>query len=218
MKRFFGCGVVALLIGVGFNPSAPAREPARTLLVLGDSLSAAYGIPIERGWVSLLDDRLGRMGNAYRVVNASVSGETTRGGAGRIATLLSQHEPALVIIELGGNDGLRGVDLNQTRQHLERMVAASQAAGARVLLVGIRLPPNFGPAYRERFEAVYTDVAARFVIPSVPFLLEGVALNPALMQADGIHPRAEAQGVMLDVVWPYLEPMLTAATPCPSSC
>lgn len=205
-------------MGAVLHSSARAEESGRTLLVLGDSLSAAYGIPMQRGWVSLLEDRLQRTGKGYRVVNASVSGETTRGGAGRLAALLGQHQPALVIIELGGNDGLRGVDLNQTQQHLERMVAASQAAGARVLLIGVRLPPNFGPAYRERFETVYADVAARFAIPLVPFLLEGVALRPELMQADGIHPRAEAQGVMLDVVWPFLEPMLTVATPCPSSC
>jgi acyl-CoA thioesterase-1 len=205
-------------MGVVLHSSARAEESGRTLLVLGDSLSAAYGIPMQRGWVSLLEDRLQRTGKGYRVVNASVSGETTRGGAGRLAALLGQHQPALVIIELGGNDGLRGVDLNQTQQHLERMVAASQAAGARVLLIGVRLPPNFGPAYRERFETVYADVAARFAIPLVPFLLQGVALRPELMQADGIHPRAEAQGVMLDVVWPFLEPMLTVATPCPSSC
>lgn len=205
-------------MGVVLHSNGRAEESGRTLLVLGDSLSAAYGIPMQRGWVSLLEDRLQRTGKGYRVVNASVSGETTRGGAGRLAALLGRHQPALVIIELGGNDGLRGVDLNQTQRHLERMVAASQAAGARVLLIGVRLPPNFGPAYRERFETVYADIAARFDIPLVPFLLEGVALRPELMQADGIHPRVEAQGVMLDVVWPYLEPMLTVATPCPSSC
>ncbi len=218
MNRLRLCCAVVVFCSLAWAPGAPAMESARTLLVLGDSLSAAYGMSVERGWVSLLDARLAQTGHAYRVVNASVSGETTRGGLRRLAPLLSQHEPALVIIELGGNDGLRGVDLNATRRHLERMVAAAQAAGAQVLLVGVRLPPNFGPAYRERFESVYTEIAAQFDTPLVPFLLEGVALNPSLMQDDGIHPRAEAQALMLDVVWPYLQPMLAEAAACTAAC
>jgi len=193
--------LVLLLVHV-----ANAAEPV--ILVLGDSLSAGYGVALEKGWVRLLEGRLKARGRGYRVVNASISGDTTRGGLARIGDALDTYRPAIVVLELGGNDGLRGVPLAETRRNLEGIINVSQAAGARVLLVGIQLPPNYGPAYTERFKAIYPELAERHDVPLVPFLLEGVATVPALMQADGIHPREEAQGRLLDNIWPHLEPIL----------
>lgn len=185
---------------------ANAAQPV--ILVLGDSLSAGYGVPQGKGWVHLLDERLRSRGRSYRVVNASISGDTTRGGLARIGDALDTYRPAILVLELGGNDGLRGLPLAETRRNLEGIIKVSQAAGARVLLVGIQLPPNYGPAYTERFKAIYPQLAERYRLPLVPFLLEGVATEPVLMQTDGIHPREEAQGRLLNNVWPYLEPML----------
>jgi acyl-CoA thioesterase-1 len=190
---------------VGATPSA---GPGRAILVLGDSISAGYGIRVEEGWVALLQARLRKEGYGYRVVNASVSGETTTGGLTRLPRALRLHAPAIVILELGGNDGLRGLPLSDTRANLTRMTDLSVAAGARVLLVGMKIPPNYGPRYAEGFEKVFADLAAQRKLPLVPFFLEKVALVPGLMQDDGLHPTAGAQPIMLDALWPHLKPML----------
>lgn len=184
---------------------------ARTLLVLGDSLSAAYGLPAEQGWVSLLEQELKQRGLAERVINASISGETSSGGLQRLPRLLDDYRPDLVVLELGANDGLRGTPLTILRQNLQQMVTLSRAAGAEVLLIGIRIPPNYGPQYTQKFAAIYTDLAAQYELPLVPFLLERVALKPQLMQADGLHPTASAQPILLQTVWPHLQPLLQSA-------
>ena len=182
--------------------------PAPSILVVGDSLSANYGIELRDGWVTLLQQRLPRQGYPHTVVNASISGDTTSGGRARLPAALKRHRPQIVILELGGNDGLRGLSLRETRANLEAMVRAAQTAGARVLLVGIHLPPNYGPEFTRKFHAIYHELARAHDTALVPFLLEGVALTPGLMQPDGIHPRAAAQTRLLDNVWPHLEPLL----------
>jgi acyl-CoA thioesterase I len=179
-----------------------------TILVFGDSLSAGYGISPEQGWVTLLTQRLQQQGYGYQIVNASVSGETTSGGVERMPRALQLHRPQLVILELGGNDGLRGLPLAAARENLARMVQLSQQAGARVLLVGIRIPPNYGPRYTEDFARMYGDLASQYHLPLVPFLLEKVALDPTRMQEDGVHPNASGELPVLDNVWPYLQPLL----------
>lgn len=181
---------------------------AGTVLVVGDSISAALGLDTQQGWVSLLQNRLQEGGFAHQVVNASISGDTSSGGMARLPALLSQHRPQLVIIELGGNDGLRGQPPAQLQQNLARMVDVSTAAGAKVLLLGMRLPPNFGQRYTQAFAQVFSDVAADKQVPLVPFLLEGVGGVPGMMQADGIHPAVAAQPRLLENVWPTLEPLL----------
>ncbi|MBP7711589.1 MAG: arylesterase [Gammaproteobacteria bacterium] len=197
--------LLTLLLGLAQPGSA---GPAPVVLVLGDSLSAAYGMDTRQGWVALLQARLAREGWPHRVVNASISGDTTRGGRARLGAALERHRPALVLIELGGNDGLRGIAVEETGRNLESMVREARAAGARVLLVGIRLPPNYGPVYGERFRRVFEELAEREGVPLVPFLLEGVGGDPELMLEDGIHPRAEAQPRLLENVWPRLVPVL----------
>lgn len=179
-----------------------------TILVLGDSLSAAYGIRPEQGWVALLTQRLRGQGYGYEVVNASVSGETSSGGLQRLPRALQIHHPGLVVLELGANDGLRGLPLVATKQNLAKMVQASQAAGARVLVVGIRIPPNYGPRYADEFAALYPEIARQFALPLIPFLLDKVALNPDLMQEDGLHPNARGEPQVLETVWRGLEPLL----------
>jgi len=201
-------------LSAGLAASAAATE--RTLLVLGDSLSAAYGIDAGSGWVSLLERRLAEQGYRYRIVNASISGDTSRGALARLDALLTGTRPDLAIVELGGNDGLRGIALDELRANLERIVASLRDAGSAVLLVAIRLPPNYGAAYMERFERIYADLGTQFDVPVSPFLLEGIALREDLMQDDGIHPTAAAQPLILDNVWPALEPMLRG-TPPPGS-
>ncbi len=181
---------------------------AKTLLVLGDSLSAAYGLPAEQGWVSLLEQELKQRRLADRVVNASISGETSSGGLQRLPRLLADHRPDLVLLELGANDGLRGTPLQVMEQNLRRMVELSQASGAEVMLIGIRIPPNYGPQYTQRFYSIYPDLAREYQLPLVPFLLERVALKPQLMQSDGLHPTAAAQPILLQTVWPHLYPLL----------
>lgn len=181
---------------------------ARTLLVVGDSLSAAYGMEREAGWVALLEQRLAERGPNYTVINASVSGDTTAGGRARLPRLLETYRPEVVVLQLGGNDGLRGLPLEQMARNLDEMIRLAKARAARVLLIGIRLPPNYGRAYTERFHAVYRDLAARHRLAFVPFLLEGVALAPGHMQADGIHPTAAAQPRILENVWPALREIL----------
>lgn len=181
---------------------------AGTLLVVGDSISAAFGLDSRQGWVALLENRLKEEGFEHSVVNASISGDTSAGGAARLSALLAEHKPELVIIELGGNDGLRGQPPAQLQQNLASMIDASQASGAEVLLLGMRLPPNYGARYTSAFAQVFADLAERKQVPLVPFFLEGVGGVPGMMQADGIHPTQDAQAVLLDNVWPTLEPML----------
>jgi len=192
------------------TPAPAARSPATTptILVLGDSLSAAYGIRMEEGWVALLQKKLASQGYGYRVVNASISGETTAGGLARLPRALDLHRPRIVILELGGNDGLRGLPLRQMRTNLESMVKQSQATGAKVLLAGMRVPPNYGPTYTEGFYDSFSDIAKRYRVPLVPFFLRSVALEEGLMQADGIHPNAKGQPALLDTLWPTLRPLL----------
>ena len=180
-----------------------------TILVFGDSLSAAYGIRPEQGWVALLTQRLHSQGYGYQIVNASVSGETTSGGVERLPRALRLHRPEMVILELGANDGLRGLPLTETRDNLAQMVRLVQASGARVLLLGLRIPPNYGARYTEAFARIFPELANQDHLPLVPFLLEKVALDPTRMQADGMHPNASGEPPVLDTVWPYLKPLLT---------
>ncbi len=187
----------------------PARADTPTILVLGDSLSAAYGIRVEQGWVTLLQDRLKASGYGYRVVNASESGETTGGALARLPRALEKQRPAVVIIELGGNDGLRGLPIKDVRANIVSLVRTSRDAGAKVLLIGMRIPPNYGPAYTQSFHDMYGDLAAQLKVPVVPFLLDGIALDESLMQDDGLHPNAAAQPRLLDQVWPKLLPLLS---------
>jgi acyl-CoA thioesterase-1 len=193
-------------------PVVADAEQRPSLLVLGDSLSAAYGMAEREGWVALLAQRIDEQDLPWQVVNASISGDTTRGGLTRLPRALERHDPALIIIELGGNDGLRGVHPNimieEMRDNLTELIRLSQAHGAKVLLLGMHLPPNYGNHFTERFHAVYHEVARAQDVPLVPFFLEGVADDRALMQPDGIHPTAEAQQRMLENVWEALRPML----------
>lgn len=195
-------------MGLLFIALQNAVASASTILVFGDSLSAAYGIRPEQGWVTLLTQRLQTQGYGYQVINASVSGETSSGGLERLPRALSLHIPGIVILELGANDGLRGLPASALRDNLAQMVRLAQTAGARVLLVGIRIPPNYGPRYTDEFARVYAAVAQEYHLPLVPFLLEKVALDPTLMQADGMHPNAAAEPIVLDTLWPYLKPFL----------
>lgn len=197
--------LLALILFVYGSVAVAAPQP---LLVLGDSLSSAHHIAAESGWVHLLETRIQQSKNPRPVVNASISGETTSGGHARLAALLAEHKPALVVIELGANDGLRGLPLEQIRDNLVAMIRACQAAGASVVLLGIELPINYGPQYRDGLRAMYRDLAGEFNLPLVPFLLDGVAMDPNLMQEDGLHPKAEGEPRVLDNVWPALEPAL----------
>lgn len=189
-----------------FAVSAAAQ--AATLLVLGDSLSSAYGIGPREGWVTLMEERLKQKKFDYSVVNASISGETTSGGAIRIDEALARTRPSLVIVALGGNDGLRGLPASQIQANLSRIVEAAQRRGARVLLLGMRMPPNYGPQYMQEFEAVFTAVAKHYKVPLAPFMLKGVTEHRDLMQPDNIHPTAAAQPVILETVWKELLPLL----------
>lgn len=187
-------------------PDQGKRSPV--ILVLGDSLSGAYGIDSDRGWVSLLQQRLVSEGYGYRVVNASVSGDTTRTGLGRIDAALAAHHPAIAIIALGGNDGLRGLPFTEIESSLASIIERSRDSGTDVLLVGVRLPPNYGSAYIEKFTAIYTSLAGRYSTALVPHVLEGVAEHPEFMQQDGIHPTAEAQPKVMMNIWQGLLPIL----------
>jgi acyl-CoA thioesterase-1 len=190
-------------------PRPAAVQDKRVVLVVGDSLSAEYGLVRDAGWVKLLEQRLARQGYAqYIVVNASISGETTSGGRTRLPELLKAHRPAVVVIELGANDGLRGLPVDLVRSNLRAMIDASQAAGARVLLVGVRIPPNYGRDYSERFFASFAELARGTKSGLAPFLLDGIAEDLSLFQADRIHPNEKAQPRMLDNVWPHLRPLL----------
>lgn len=199
----------AWLLGSCLALMVMAQEAAAgTVLVVGDSISAALGLETSQGWVSLLQKRLDDEGFEHRVLNASISGDTSAGGASRLPALLGEHKPELVIIELGGNDGLRGQPLAQLQHNLAGMVEQSQKTGAKVLLLGMRLPPNYGKRYTDAFAQVYQDLASARQVPLVPFFLEGVGGVEGMMQADGIHPAASAQGKLLDNVWPTLKPLL----------
>ncbi|WP_174706138.1 arylesterase [Pseudomonas sp. PIC25] len=181
---------------------------ADTLLVVGDSISAALGLETSQGWVRKLDERLRERGFEHRVINASVSGDTSAGGLARLPALLAEHRPGLVIIELGGNDGLRGMPPGQLQQNLAAMIERVQATGARAVLLGMRLPPNYGARYTKAFSQVYVDLAEEKQVPLVPFFLEGVGGVEGMMQPDGIHPSVAAQSRLLENVWPTLEPLL----------
>jgi len=195
------------LILVGAIGTAQAATP-HTVLVLGDSLSAAHNIPVQSGWVSLLDARLRNMVPMWTAVNASVSGETSLSGRNRLPALLQKVHPSVLVLELGANDGLRGLPLPLLRDNLVAMIDAAQQAKVRVLLVGIELPVNYGPQYRDGLRAVYADLARTKHTALVPFLLDGVALDPALMQEDGLHPVARAEPKVLETVWNQLHPLL----------
>ena len=190
--------------------AAAAAHAAGTILVFGDSLSAAYGIGQKEGWPALLADRLREQRLEYSVVNASISGETTAGGVTRIGEALARARPDVVIIALGGNDGLRGLPVAQMKANLEKMIAAAKAARARVVLVGMRMPPNYGPRYTREFETTFSDLARQEKVPLVPFLLEGIGDRRDMFLADTIHPTAAAQPTLLDNVWRGLAPLLGA--------
>jgi acyl-CoA thioesterase I len=200
---------LVLTVLIGFAVSAQAGSSSdSTIMVLGDSLSAAYGLDVKRGWVNLLQQRLSKQGYSYQVVNASISGETTKGALTRLPNILEREHPQLVIIELGGNDGLRGISLDEMQSNLVQMVKLCKEHGAGVLLLGMRLPPNYGPSYTERFHAIYKIVAEQTGVKYLEFFLEGVAEDRGLMQSDGIHPTVEAQATLLDNVWPLIESIL----------
>jgi acyl-CoA thioesterase-1 len=200
----------ALGIGLWLIAVQGTATQASPILVFGDSLSAAYGLRPDEGWVPLLQKRLQAQGYVTAVVNASVSGETSGGGLQRLPRALQLHNPSLVILELGANDGLRGLPVSETRANLEKMIGMVRAARAQILLIGMRMPPNYGPRYTADFYHMYTDLAQRDHVPLVPFLLEAVAMNPTFMQADGMHPNAHAAPLLLDTVWPRLLPLLPA--------
>jgi acyl-CoA thioesterase-1 len=187
---------------------ASAADAPRKVLVLGDSLSAAHNIPVDAGWVRLLEARMSNMATPWTMVNASISGETSLSGKNRLPALLKAQHPAVVVIELGANDGLQGLPLTQLAANLDAMVAAAKASGAKVLLLGIELPVNYGPQYRDGLRKVYADAAARHGVPLVPFLLDGVALDPSLMQDDGLHPKAKGEPRVAENVWKTLSPLL----------
>ncbi|WP_246048457.1 arylesterase [Arenimonas terrae] len=201
---------MALLLALawpGILVPAAAADGGK-VLVMGDSLSAAYGLAPQQGWVALTAERLKAEHPGWTVANASISGETTAGGASRIAAELARHKPTVVVIELGANDGLRGLGLEQTRTNLERMVVAAKQSGARVLLLGMRIPPNYGPQYTQGFERNYRELAEKHAVALLPFFLEPIATDRDAFQADNLHPVAEAQPKLRDHVWPALTPLL----------
>ncbi len=187
---------------------AAAGATDRTILVFGDSISAGYGLKAEEGWVALLQKRIAAQGYGYRVVNASVSGETTSGGSVRLPRALGLHKPQVLVLELGANDGLRGLPLDVSRRSLASMIEAAQASGAEVLLLGMRIPPNYGLRYTQSFTRMYAELAKEYDVPLVPFFMEKVALDRAMMQEDGLHPTAAAQPLLLDTAWPALRKLL----------
>lgn len=183
-----------------------------SILVLGDSLSSAHQIPEERGWVALLATELKTTHPNWQVLNHSISGETTAGGRQRLPQLLKEYQPKIVIIELGGNDGLRGLPILRISKNLESMIEMSKQAGSQILLIGMKLPPNYSEKYTQAFENMYSHLSKKFEIPLLPFLLDGIALNKTLMQADRIHPTADAQPIMLDSIRPMLLPLLSVGS------
>ena len=209
IKALFSAVYAALLLtlaAAAFAEDSPSAgsSPLPKILIFGDSLSAAYGIGEDEGWVTLLAERLAQEDSELEVVNGSVSGETTTGGRARLPSLLERYNPAFVLIELGGNDGLRGLPLSLMRENLTDMIQLSQTSGATVLIAGMQIPPNYGPRYTKPFFAQYAELAEEFDLYLIPFLIDGIPQQPELMQADGIHPKAEAQSMILDNFWPVL--------------
>jgi acyl-CoA thioesterase-1 len=207
IKRFIQWFVVSVLLS-----SSPSwsRAPVPVIAVLGDSLSAGYGLEANESWVALLAARLADEGYGYRVVNASISGDTTAGGLSRLPGLLERESPSVLIVELGGNDGLRGLPVVRMERNLRRMIELSASAGTRVVLAGIQIPPNYGQVYTHQFKTVFPTLADDYGVSLVEFMLDGVALNPAFMQDDGIHPNALGQPQMLDNIWQVVAPLLEA--------
>lgn len=197
---------VLLFLIIGLSNSALAQD--KNMLVLGDSISSGYGLGLEQGWVYLLQQRLIDLGYRYEVKNASISGDTTRGARKRLGKILEQQHVHISIVELGGNDGLRGLSLKEISANLDAIISKLENSGSLVLLVPMRLPPNYGPVYNDRFEALYRDIAEKYDIDLATFILKDVAEHAELMQSDGIHPRAEAQTTMLDNIWDSLQPLL----------
>ncbi len=198
--------IIVFICGLGLNIQVWAQN--KTILVIGDSISSAYGMKLERGWVSLLQDKLTEQGFDYEVVNASITGDVTASGRERIGKHLFEHLPKIVIIELGGNDGLRGLPITQLRQNLQSMIDQSIARGAKVVLAGMQILPNYGPRYTNDFAQTYPDLAEQNDIALVPFILDGIGGVPGMMQADGIHPNEQAQPVIVDNIWPHLNEIL----------
>lgn len=198
--------IVAIFFAL--SSAAPAWATSRTILVVGDSISSAYGMAYEKGWVSLLETRLVGSGKDYQIINASITGDVSASGRTRIPKLLARHSPNLVIIELGGNDGLRGLPIKDLKANLESMVVDSLDSGARVLLAGMKILPNYGPGYTHAFEKVYQDLAAKKSIALIPFILEGIGGVADKMQADGIHPNEQSQQIIVDNVWEHLTKLL----------
>jgi acyl-CoA thioesterase-1 len=203
--------LLLMIVVNAFVPAAYADSRAR-ILVVGDSLSAGRGLDVEDTWVTLLQTKLDAKGYGYRLVNASISGDTTGNGLSRLPRALDLHRPEIVIIELGANDGLRGLPIEIMQDNLAQMIRKVQASGARAVLAGMLMPPNYGEDYTERFAAAYPALAKEFAIPLIPFFLEGVALDPSLMQEDGLHPNEQAQPLLMETVWTTLEPELEKAT------
>ncbi len=209
-RRHFSAWALTLVLG-GFTSIAAPGATERSIVVVGDSISAEYGLPRGSGWVTLLQQRLAQSRPGWHVVNASISGDTTAGGRSRLPAVLAQHRPDIVVLELGANDALRGLSMNATRDNLLAMSRMAQAQGAKVLLLGMQMPPNYGPAMMKAFEQVFVDVARQTQSQRVPFLLKGIADAPdpfALFQNDRIHPNVQAQPLMLDNVWPELKKLL----------
>ena len=205
LKKLVSCLLLAILLAL---PAKVAMAAEKRILVYGDSLSAGFGIAVRDSWPALLGQRLKDQGSAFVVANASISGETTAGGRSRLAAALSQFKPGVVILALGANDGLRGLPVPVMKENLRAMARRAKQAGARVLLVGMRLPPNYGPQYTSDFDAAYRDIARAEKLALLPFLLEPVALDSAAFQADGLHPTAAAQAKILDHVWGALKPLI----------
>jgi acyl-CoA thioesterase I len=201
MQRIF-----ALLLLLSLSHAVGAERPA--ILIFGDSLSAGYGIDVDQSWAAMLQARLESQGYEHRVVNASISGDTTESGAARIDAALAGFSPSLVILELGGNDGLRGIPPATMKTNLGAIVRKCRAAGAAVVMLGIRIPTNYGPRYREEFESVYRELAAEYAVPWIGFFMQGIVGNEELMQDDGIHPNAAAQSILLDNAWPVIHEAL----------
>jgi len=215
LQAIAGACLLALVVAAQARPAPAAAAPdaaqapaPRTVLVMGDSLSAAYGLRAEEGWVAMLAERIARDHPGWQVVNASISGETSAGGSARVVGEVLRHRPGVVVIALGSNDALRGLPLPELRRNLARMIGASQHVGARVLLVGMRMPPNLGPEYTRGFEQVYRDLATLFDVELLPFLLEPVAGDRDNFMDDNLHPTADAQPAIGEHVWPALEPLL----------
>ncbi|MCQ8105102.1 arylesterase [Methylomonas sp. SURF-2] len=195
--------VLAVILGL-----VPMAATAKSIVVLGDSISAGYGIDVSRGWVNLLQQKFNDQSNGYVISNESISGDTSAGGLARIDQVLARHKPAILILELGANDGLRGLTPLAMKSNLTEMIRRSQQAGAKVLLLGMKIPPNYGKRFIEMFYDVYPQLSNELNVPLVPFILEDVALKPELMQIDGLHPNEQAQALIAEKIWPYLQALL----------